>query len=375
MEKRPVTEVLAIASILIFFTGCSLGPPPPPLHAVSGPETTGLVQRLSGYLVTSARLESGELSAIRVVALPSLDEHMIRPTMPDGARFIHALSGPDEEGRIALIQQATRRPYLVKIINVDGSSEREIARMQAKTAGGKHEWLDPGIGEHVSLSPVRGRVAFIRDLLGHQMPGARTKVGTLEIWDIEPVDRRCTNSGAVDWGIAWFPDGRRVAYVEYLPRTQVPMPSENDTFGKVGEQNFQGWSEVPAIMTFDVETHERTVVGLGTYPVVSASGHQILVRDLAGNLRAIDFATRKYSSIEPPGLYGEILAYLPGERVLYRSRPTEGQAVLRSPYGSFRAGIQMLPIKVCDLSTGEFQTIIEAIDPRHQVSYGGPTFR
>jgi len=359
--------------ILGLFTGCMLGPPPPPLSTVPGPEATGLAERLSGYLVTPARLESGGLSAIRVVALPSLKEHVIRPAMPDGNRFVHGLSGPDEEGRIAVIQKALHRhdlDYLVKVIHVDGSGEREIARGPAKTPGGKHEWLDPGIGDRVSISPVRGRVAFIRDLRARQLPGVHTKVGNLEIRDVKTAERLFTNPGAVDWGIAWFPDGRRVVHVELLPGDQVPMPDRDEAFGKAGKQNFQGWSNVPAIVTLDVETRERKVVGLGIDPVVSANGDRILVRDLAGSLRAIDLGTAKYSTIELPGLFGEVVAALPGDWVVYRSRPTDGQPVQRSPYGSFRAGIQMLPIKVCDPSTGEFETIIEAVDPRHEVSYG-----
>ena len=148
------------------------------------------------------------------------------------------------------------------------------------------------------------------------------------------------------------------------------MPGEDDTFGKAGDQNFQGWDDVPAVVELNTETLDAKVIGLGIDPVVSAAGDEVLVRDLSGDLRVIHLATGKYSSIEVPGLYGEVLASLRGKRVIYLSRLTEGQAVERSPYGSFKAGIQLLPIKVCNLSTGEFQTIIEGTDPRNQVSYG-----
>lgn len=361
---------LSLASVLVLSSGCILGPPPAPHATVPAPEETGLVERLSGYLILPARLEDRGLSAIRVVALPSMDEHVIRPTMPGGTRYIHALSGPDREGRIAFIQSAPGEPYLVKTVRVDGSGEREIVQVQETAPGGKHEWLDPGIGDQVSISPVRGRIAFVRDLLGRQMPGAYTTVGTLEVRDIETLDTACKQGGAVDWGISWFPDGRRVAYVEFVRRDRVPMPDEDDTFGKSGDQNFQGWDDVPAVVQLNVETLDTKVIGLGIDPVVSAAGDEVFVRDPSGDLRVIHLATGKYSKIEVSGLRGAVLACLRGKSVIYRSRLTEGQAVERSPYGSFRAGIQLLPLKVCNLSTGEFQTIIEGTDPRHQVSYG-----
>src|SRR6267143_1961634 len=96
---RSTISVLSIASILVLSSGCILWPPPPPLPTIPGPEATDLVEGLHGYLVTPDRLESGYLSTIRVVALPSMNEHTIAPI-----RYVHGLSGPDREGRIAFIQ-------------------------------------------------------------------------------------------------------------------------------------------------------------------------------------------------------------------------------------------------------------------------------
>jgi hypothetical protein len=94
------------------------------------------------------------------------------------------------------------------------------------------------------------------------------------------------------------------------------------------------------------------------------------VRDREDTLRAFDVATGTWIAVSPPGFRGALIAYLPGDLVIYQSRPTQGRPVIRSPYGSFRAGIQMLPIKISDLSTGRFQTIIEAVDPRNPMAFG-----
>jgi WD40-like Beta Propeller Repeat len=359
---RPAISLFGITPILVLALGCILGPPPHPVPTVRGSEAADLVQRMRGYLIWPDRSESNELSAIRVLTLSSMKEHKITPSTSDGSRFVHALSGPDRMGRIAFIQSGiAHQPHIVKVINVDGSGEREIERAPAMAAGGRHPWLDPGIGEHISISPVGGRVAFIRERHG--------AVGTLEVLNLETLERDCTTPGAVDWGISWSPDGRRIAYVEYLPREQVPMPGDA-TFKEMGIRHFESREEVPAIVTLGLDTRQRTVIGPGLQPVVSAGGEEIIVRDFSGNSCAIEIASGKYVPINPPGILGAVVAYLPGGLVLYQSRPTEGQPVEQSPYGSFRAGMQMLPIKVCDPSTGAFQTIIKAVDPRHQVSYG-----
>ncbi|MBN1443810.1 MAG: hypothetical protein JXA90_13955 [Planctomycetes bacterium] len=353
---------------VVAISGCIV---PPPLPTVAGPEAD-LIGRLRGCIVTQGRLESGSLSTIRVVSIPSLAKRVITPSMPYRITCVKSLSGPDSAGRIAFVQDepAADRFNLVKIIHLDGTGEREITRIPAGTPAGIHPWRDPGMGRYICLSPVAGRLAFIRDLRGRQMPRVFCQVGTLETWDVEAASKLRVVGPAVDWGLSWFPDGRRIAYIALHPRHRVPLPAPGDTFGASGSRKLECWDEVPAVVVLDVETGETTIAGLGLFPVVSSDGMKILVRDLEGTTRAIDISTGRYSKIEPPGICGPVIAYLHDDLLVYQSRPTEGQPVRRSWAGSFRSGIQMLPIKVCDLSTGGFQTIMEAVDPRHAVSFG-----
>src|SRR5205823_12272354 len=125
------------------------------------------------------------------VQLPTLQEIVIRPTTSStqlGFPVVHALSGPDEEGRIAYIddyffvKNNKDRRHLLKTIRVDGQNDTEIfsrpgSAMWATTAAGRGE-----IGQHLALAPVGGRVAFLSGTTNVQMPSGLRTVGLLEIW-------------------------------------------------------------------------------------------------------------------------------------------------------------------------------------------------
>src|SRR5947207_14548453 len=74
-----------------------------PMTAV-GKETDAILPKITGYVVMEK--PAGGMIAIQ---LPTLKEIVIRPTLPPGRTeqldfpTVHAVSGPDEEGRIAYI--------------------------------------------------------------------------------------------------------------------------------------------------------------------------------------------------------------------------------------------------------------------------------
>jgi hypothetical protein len=89
---------------------------------------------------------------------------------------IHALSGPDAEGRIAYIEDhffvadEKNRRHLLKTIRLDGTHATELFSRPGDAMWAK----SPGhgeIGDDLALSPVGGRVAFLSGLVNTQMPG------------------------------------------------------------------------------------------------------------------------------------------------------------------------------------------------------------
>src|SRR5438552_3869373 len=81
---------------------------------------------------------------------------------------------------------------------------------------------------------------------------------------------------ALDEGLSWFPDGKRLAYVKLIPRQEA-----EDHFSNLGDfgSNFKEWEKVPAVHVFDTETGKKSFLHLGWHPQVSTDGKNVLVSD------------------------------------------------------------------------------------------------
>src|SRR5205085_2131378 len=130
-----------------------------------------IAKRIDGYLIWSA----GD-GAIRCISLPELKETVVGPfgaPNEDDIPTIHALSGPDNEGRIAYIedhsfvQNTANRRHLLKIIHIDGTGDTSLF-----SRPGDAMWARGDIGHHLALAPTGGKVALLNGLSHVQMPQA-----------------------------------------------------------------------------------------------------------------------------------------------------------------------------------------------------------
>src|SRR5438445_13179463 len=155
---------------------------------VPGPESNQLLPRVRGYVLTSRNSRD-----INCIELPSLKEALIRPMKPEAGDdpTIHALSGPDAEGRIAYIEDhdpldnRNNARHLLKTIRLDGTDNSELFSrpgnaLWATSAIGKGE-----IGKALALAPIGGHLAFLTQLKDAQMPGALLSEGLVELRDVE----------------------------------------------------------------------------------------------------------------------------------------------------------------------------------------------
>jgi hypothetical protein len=81
----------------------------------------------------------------------------------------------------------------------------------AKTPAGHGE-----IGSQLALSATGGHVAFLPALVPVELPSAYLHVGNLEVWNVSKKAGGKRLATVLDEGLAWFPDGRRLAFVRLL---------------------------------------------------------------------------------------------------------------------------------------------------------------
>ncbi len=370
--SAPDYLLAAVASSLILVSsGCA--PALPQGVTMAGPETDDLLPTVQGYILMG-RPPGG----IIAVGLPTLEETMVRPEgshdRADTAS-IHALSGPDAGGRIAYIEDhlfvanEKDQRHLLKTIRLDGTQDSEIFSrpgnaMWATSPAGHGE-----IGTHLAISPTGGRVAFLSELTAVQMPSAYLHAGYLEVWDVSTKTGGKTSVKALDEGLAWFPDGKRIAYVKLSKRRHSSgAGTAEDSLGK----KFQEWQQVPSVYIFDVDAGTESFLHVGWRPVVSFDGNSVLVADDEGEWRLVDVAAGKSVATTWPGItWPGAIANPAQDVILCWALPTSGSRIKYTDHNSpLRGPKLMLTLKLTKADSREFQTVVPYIDPRTVVSFG-----
>lgn len=333
--------------------------------AIPGPESEDLLPHVRGVILL--RQPGG---GILQIALPTREETMVRRPAPDNASLapaVHALSGPDGHGRIALMEDRLGLQLRLRVLDRSDSPGR-ILFNRASTGD---EWArGTAAGKDLALSPAGGKIAFLSHLTGVQMqdPPALLQTGRLELWNADGSGGEAVGVTALDAGLSWFPGGRHLAYTALAAREAMePLPLEPDGFGSGNE----AWPQIPVTCILDTESDETQRLHPGWQPMVSTDSQAILVSDFNYRWRLVNVATRESSPVQAPGQWGWPVALIDSRWVLYPGYPTAGTPIRVTKYNSPLSGPKlMMTLKLADLQTGEFQTVVPYFDTRDPVSFG-----
>jgi hypothetical protein len=353
-----ITNAACLAILAALFTGaCAHGGSRVAVqaaHTIPGPETPALLERLEARVVVAKSM--GELVEI---SIPGKSARTVSPPAKPGTspQSKWSLGGPDRDGMIAFATDVGDRwtEHAVRLVHPDGREEELFRR-----PGGIlwHRALSA-----IALAPAGGRIAFVSKT-GEKLNDYRPLgIGRLEVWEPERRTIRSLDLPAANRPPSWFPDGARLAYV--------------------GLDTAASGQRFPVVFVVDVTTGERRVIGPGDHPTVSTNGRTILVHLADGGPVLVDVATGAQRPVTIPGLVpaspiaaantvGRVLALVDSRYAIYRALPTEGLPAGLTANNSALVGPKPTQsIKLADLESGEFVTLVDVVDPRWGLAASG----
>lgn len=320
---------------------------------------------LPGTSVRGMLIYDVPVGGIELLHLPELTTQTIVPSADPGSsnpEGLHALAGPDENGLITYKTDNTESPLFAREYKLEATSvATKHDRLLTSTLGLK-------MLESLSLSPVGGKIAAVvaRDGITVYAPpnsSAYYHEGELLIFDVQSGTSTTLNVKALDAGISWFRDLRRIAYVGRISPSELPNPLMVPPSG-----NYVG-KGIAAIRILNLETRENLVVGAGRNPVLSPNGLDLYYT-------GADEQTMIATSPEwipkqlqiPTDMYNVVLA-TNDRQVLGWGVPNEAAAARYTRHNSPLVGKKrMLTLRLGNTRTGESTIVLQYIDPRRQIS-------
>lgn len=357
-KRNTIILILAVAFIFLIGHKVSNDTRPPRFITVPGPETVGMKNTFYGSI-----LMDYPVGGLVQYSLPNMKEEFIRipSTVTDQKGIVHSISGPDNSGRIIYIE-GHQYTHKLKVKNLINGTENTIF-----TRPGDALWSRV-VGNKLSLSPVGGLVAVLFN-------GSFHKEGDITIWNIESHQQLPVKIQGVDRGFSWFPDAKKLVYVKLIPKETVLNLLISSSVSMAGsDKEIQNANyPIPVVYQFDLNTGLSTPLFIGMKPLVSKDGKYIISKSLDFSWVHYDISSKIFQKIVMPGMINDgPIALLDASHVLYWSFPTEGTIAKMTTNNSPLVGEkQMLSIKIANMKTGQFETLLPYVDPRRSISYGG----
>ncbi|MHB8882791.1 MAG: TolB-like translocation protein [Thermodesulfovibrionales bacterium] len=355
---QKITIKIALFPIILSFVSCQ-----PEFKTIPGPETKGISKDLNGTL-----LFDKPVGGLVSISLSSKKEKLIR-NPGESSGFVHSVSGPDINGRIAIIENHMENErHLLKIYEMNNDTVSTIFERKGDVL-----WGDAA-GDYLALSPANGYVALVTNTSSVQLrgPDVLLKYGTLEIWDIKTKNKLSIECRALDDRLSWFPDGKHLVFVDLLNQNVANKLylTKDSTNKRYGKSNLQ-WPRVPTVSILNIETGDVKHLFIGWSPIVSEDGDAIMMGDHDNNWIIFYLNEAIIKPVYPPGITWFGALHLTHNTVFYWGLPTEGTELKTTENNSPLVGPKpMYTLKVAEFETGKYETVIPYIDPRRKISYG-----
>jgi len=300
--------------------------------------------------VTATLVMTEPVGGIVSIELPSLQRSSLRPS-DVGRKAIYILSAPSEDGRVAFVTQGRKRTYQMYLLERDGSETLLV------TGKGDPLW-DHSISP-IALAPRGGRIAFIAQSKENEGKRFRPRgPGPMRLWDPEAGAVRDLGVTAASQRPSWFPDGRRLAYVSPV-KGSLEIPSRD--FGDTAPP-------LPHVHVIDTNTGHDVPFTTGHFPIVSSDGRSMIVERRRAEYVKVEVETGTEQALPWLAHFGRPIALVESRYVIYWGRPTPGAPTgVTKNNSNFVGPKPMSAIKVVDIDTNQFATLVPLVDPRTHV--------
>jgi hypothetical protein len=236
--------------------------------------------------------------------------------------------------------------------------------------------LSETYGKKVSVSPDGKRIALIRNAPPMKDTKFKRKQGTLDIFDIDSKTWQPTAIEALDGHpVQWLDDQRivfsRAVKRELLPAELTIPANETDRYGA----DYERASIIPVIFIRDLTMGTERAIHIGEVALALPQHNQIIIQDgeqrlriatLGGDLSASQSTFASVPLTAPPGItHRGVIGFAGPTQLLYWAQPLPGREIGYTKSNSPLVGPkQLLSLRIADIRTGDFVTVIERIDPR-----------
>jgi hypothetical protein len=340
---------------------CMAGCVQEPSRFQEGKESPHLAQQLTGEAAIGQGLDTAAPDQPRIVTVsfPTVEKKLVA-----SSAMVDAITGPSRGGIIAYIESGwdgNKGAFWKSLKTCDVRLGKALATCFTVYGAECDKY-----GRHIAISPDGRYVAFLLLTGEDQMPGALLTSGTIMLWDLKREQSTTTSITALNDFLSWFPNSEELLFtalsdrgnMNALPRSPLTLQAQ------------EAWSRYPVSFVYHVMTKKVRSLHPGIHTLLSPDGQTILLLN-GGLWTLVDTGSLASKQLGvPSGYWLAPRALLNDRKCLYVGFPTEGSVVRRSKYGSFSVGSLMKSLKVGDLDTWEFQTIIPYFDYRDPVSFG-----
>ena len=350
--------IVYLIATLFGIVGCSKEPD----KYQEGTESFALVQQLKGIISIGQGRDAAAPDEPRIIMISCSKGEMdtlVKPAM------VRSISGPSQKGTIAYIESgwdADKKDFW-KSLKVRNTAGKLLASHFTVYGDERYKY-----GDYISISPDGRYVAYLLLTKKNQMPGALLMSGSIMILDLNNSAAINTPIIALDDYLTWFPNSEEVLFTSLSVRSKIPkgdsLPaSPYGTFPKK-------WHQYPVAYVYNLKTQKVRMLYPGIHSHLSQDGKSVLLLN-GGTWALIDVGSLNPKQLNVPSdFWIEPRVLLNDQKCLYVGFPTKGTMIKRSQYGSFSSGSLMKSLKIADINTWEFQTIMPYFDYRDPISFG-----